>query len=350
MKKNKIILAVAAILLLIVGALGVRVFGEVGGWFKKSETAAISIQQGDTPAVIAQKLKEADIIGSEFIFKAYVKITGAGAKFQYGDFELLKDASYKSLVTELETIKVTRETVTITFPEGTTIVQFAKRIEEAGICTAQQFYDALENGDYTEFEFTKQVSDNRLKFMKYEGFLYPDTYNFFKDETPENVVRKLFATFEKRITPEMYTRMDELDMTLEQVIILASIINEEAGDPANMAPVSGVLHNRLAPGSPHPKLECDVSYYYIKDFIEPTLGHVSDEMFNAYYTYECIGLPVGALSNPGIEAINAALYPQQSDYYFFVTDKTGKYWYAKTFEEHVANIAETKKVNARVGA
>ncbi|MEG2053743.1 MAG: endolytic transglycosylase MltG, partial [Oscillospiraceae bacterium] len=189
-----------------------------------------------------------------------------------------------------------------------------------------------------------------------EGFLFPDTYEFFADDTAYNMVHKLYAQFDAVMTDELYKKMDEKKMSLNEVITLASLIQEEAGDPANMAGVSGVFTNRLKPNSPYPKMGSDVTWYYISDFIRPYYGgegNVPEGIEDNYYTGDDdpksrIGLPAGPLSCPGAAAINAALNPEESDYYFFLTDLTGKYYYAVTYDEHLSNIATMKKVNATV--
>lgn len=355
MKKNKtvkILLLVMAVLVLAAAFLGGYYLLEIKG-SQNGEAVTLTVEKGSSSRGIADQLKEADVIDSPFVFRLYLKLENQAVNLQYGTFALRKDMNYRELITALTTKTDDRETVTVTFPEGSTLIQFAQRMEKAGLCTQQQFINAAVNGDYSEFSFFSKVSDNPLKFMKTEGFLFPDTYTFYKEETPESMVRRIFQNFENKITPEMYTRMDELGMSLEETVNLASFIQEEAGNPENMKDVSAVLHNRLKAGSDHPRLECDVSWRYIYDFIEPYYGGeaaTDPKMIAAYDTYTRVGLPVGPISNPGIDAINAALYPtENSPYYYFVTDESGKYYYAVTFAEHNANIAKAKQVNASIG-
>ena len=129
------------------------------------------------------------------------------------------------------------------------------------------------------------------------------------------------------------------------MLTLASIIQAEAGDPAQMKAVSSVLHNRLNSKS-HPKLECDVTIFYLEQEVQPYLTEDKDRFNSFYNTYKCTGLPEGPICNPGMDAINAALNPEQADYFYFATDKAGKYYYAKTLAEHEKNWSAIKKVNA----
>ena len=214
------------------------------------------------------------------------------------------------------------------------------------------------NGDFSQYEFWKEIPENPDRFMKCEGYLFPDTYEFFVDDSVYNYVDKLYAEFDAKVTPELRQRASDLGMTLEEAITLASFVQEEAGN-AEDARVSAVFHNRLAEDSPYPRLESNASSYvqnpednnYIYNWIAPYYGgwdNIPENIYNAYNTYELNGLPAGPISNPGIDAIEAALYPDEEyldgKYYFFVTDKNGVYYYAKTKAEHDANVSKAFSV------
>ena len=357
MKKKKsrvmpLVIAAAAVVVVAAACAGGYYLAETKGK-AEGEPVQVTVEKGSSSHVIADQLKEAGVIDSTFVFRLYLKNTGRAGELQYGTFELQQDMPYEKLVDALAQKTDDRETVTVTFPEGITLIQFAQRMEQAGLCTQEEFIDAAVNGDYSEFAFFSKISSDPLKFMRTEGFLFPDTYTFFKEESVESMVRKIYQNFDKKVTPDLYARMDELGLSLEETITLASFVQEEAGDPINMNDVSAVLHNRLAEGSDHPRLECEVSWRYIYDFIEPYYGgeaNTDPAMIAAYDTYSLAGLPVGPISNPGLEAIKAALYPtENSPYYYFVTDEAGTYYYAVTFAEHNANIAKAKQVNASLG-
>lgn len=330
-----------------------------------AENVVVTVEKGQGPAEIAEMLEKLGVIEHASFFKGYLKLTGDAAKLQYGEFTVRPGMSYDELIERLSVMKP-RDTVWITFPEGSTIFQFAKRVEEAGICTAEEFIDAANNGDYSDIGFWQKIDTDPDTFMKAEGYLFPDTYQFYADETPENVVRKLFEQFDKEITPEMYARMDEIGMSLREVITLASMVQEEAGHPADQPLVASVFRNRLAEDSPYPRLGSDVTWYFLEDFVFPYYAAQNDvdasqgesvtpdNIKNAYYTGDNdpnarIGLPAGPLSCPGRDAIKASLWPQESNYYFFLTDVTGKYYYAETYDGHLANLAAAKRVNDAQG-
>lgn len=336
---------------------------EIAGGKKHSDhTITVSVEQGTSPSVIADMLQEQGVIEHSLFFKIYLKLTGSASDLQYGDFMLYEGMGYQELVEKLTTVKP-RETVWVTIPEGSTVFQFASRMEEAGLCTADEFIEEANNGDFSDIGFWSKVDADPNTFMKAEGYLFPDTYEFYADENVHNIVRKLYEQFDKVITGEMYARMDELGMSLREVITLASLVQEEAGLPENQAGVSGVFHNRLKPDSPYPRMGSDVTWYYLDDFVFPYYAKLNgveadqgesvtpENIKNAYYTGDNdpnsrIGLPAGPLSCPGRDAIQAALYPEEHDYYFFLTDKLGKYYYATTYEQHQQNLKAAEKVNA----
>lgn len=350
-----LVLLVAALIGL--GVIGTQIVRDVTGDDWLGSEVDLFIEQGSGPQAIAQNLKDAGLIRYPTIFRLYLKQRGEAGNLQYGEFTLSEGMSYDEIIEVLTTVQNRRETTTVTFPEGITAIQFAQRMEAAGLCTAQEFLDCangLDGSDFSQHEFWNQIPDDPDRFMKAEGYLSPNTYEFYTDDTVYNYVDKLYTQFEATITPEMEARMEELGMTLDETVILASFVQEEAGNEES-AHVSAVFHNRLAPGSPFPRLESNVSSYverdddnnYLYNWVAPYLGGWDvltqdyKNIYDAYNTYEREGLPAGPVSNPGSAALEAALWPDQEfldeGYYFFVTDKNGKYYYGKTTAEHAAN-------------
>lgn len=345
-----VVLALFLVLLIGGGIFGAQLIGDIGGAEVTGNQVTLSIAQGSGPSAIAQALKDAGVIKYPQMFRLYVKQKGVAGSLQYGDFTLEQGMPYDDII-QILTTTVKRATTTVTFPEGITAIQFANKMEEAGLCTAQEFLEVANTGDFSQYGFWDGIPDDADRFMKCEGYLAPNTYEFFNDDTVYNYVDKLYAQFDSEITEELTARMQQLGMTLDETVILASFVQEEAGNDES-ARVSAVFHNRLAPGSPFPRLESNVSSYvqnpddnnYVYNWIAPYYGgwdNIPQNIYNAYNTYERAGLPAGPVSNPGAEAIRAALYPDQETldggYYFFVTDKNGKYYYAKTLAEHNAN-------------
>lgn len=236
-------------------------------------------------------------------------------------------------------------TVTITFPEGYTILQIADKLEQNNVCSAQAFLDECNKPiDGVEID----NAEDRVYLL--EGYVFPDTYEFYYDSSASEVLDKFIENFNLKITDEMKQRANVLGYSMDEMLTLASIIQKECdADIEECANVSSVFHNRLkSPGS-FPKLQSDVTTFYITNSLKDTLEYQdgvsldnqNDEVkkyMELYSTYYCNGLPAGPICNPGLKAINAALHPSDTDYVFFLTDESGEnFYYASTIAEHNAN-------------
>ena len=359
----KVILAVLLVVILTAGGMALFAYREINGNGLKSGTeVTVSIPQGSGVAAIANRLKDAGVIRSAYLFRWYVGQKGAAGKLQYGDFTLQTGGySYDGLIAALSAY-AQADSVRLTFPEGTTAIAIARKMEDAGLCSAEDFLAEANTGDFSSYRFWQYVPDDKDapdRFLKCEGYLFPDTYDFLKDDTVHHYVETFYAHFDKQITDEMYAAMEEQGMTLPEVVTLASFVQEEAGN-AQDDNVAQVFRNRLAEGSPYPKLQSNTSSYvqsdadnnYLWNWVAPYYGgwdDIPENILAAYDTYSCTGLPAGPISNPGLAAIKAALEPQPDeeakDAYFFVTDLKGNYYYAHTLAEHNANCKTAAAVN-----
>lgn len=368
--KAKGCLIVFLVLLLLVAAAGAfgwmwvnsEINGERG---TEVSEATVIVERGSGPLTIGKLLQQNGIIRNAQVFRLYVRQTDTAGTLQYGEFTFSSDMSYDQIIETLqETNKERDDIVEVTFPEGIPAVEFANRMEEAGLCTAEEFLEEANNGDFSEFTFWNRRDENPNQFMACEGYLFPDTYQFFKDDSVHNMVAKLYAQFDANMTEEIYAQIDEMGFTLTEFITLASIVQEEAGDVEHQADVAAVFMNRLAEGSPVPKLQSNCSSYIQNDddnnYIYNTIAwyygdwnSIPAEIISAYDTYSIEGLPAGPISNPGLDAILNTLKYKESeyygDYYYFVTDLTGKYYFAKTYEEHLQNDETRLEVNASLG-
>ncbi len=360
---GRILLVVLLLLLLAAGAAVLFAYNEIhGNGAPGSTEVTVSIPQGSGVATIANKLKEAGVIRSAYLFRWYVGQKGAASKLQYGDFTLQKSAcSYDAIIAVLSTY-AKAETVRVTIPEGTTAIAIAQKMESAGLCTAEEFLKEANEGDFSAYTFWQYVPEDKEapnRFMKCEGYLFPETYEFLKDDTVHNYVATFYAQFDAQFTKEMYAALKKQGMTLPELVTLASFVQEEAGNSQD-SNVAQVFRNRLAEGSPYPRLQSNTSSHiqsdadnnYLWNWVAPYYGgwdDIPENILAAYDTYSCTGLPAGPISNPGLAAIKAALEPQPDEEaknaYFFVTDLKGNYYYAHTLAEHNANCKTAAAVN-----
>ncbi len=236
-------------------------------------------------------------------------------------------------------------TVTVTFPEGYTIVQIAQKLEQSKVCSAQAFLEACKK---PAAGIELDNADDRVFLL--EGYIFPDTYEFYLESDARSVVDKFIENYNSKITDEMKQRAKTLGYTMDQMMALASVIQKECdADIDECANVSSVFHNRLKDPASFPKLESDVTTFYVSQNLKDVIGYQdgvalenqNDEVkkyMELYSTYYREGLPVGPICNPGLKAINAALHPADTNYVFFLTDKSGEhFYYASTIAEHNAN-------------
>ena len=234
--------------------------------------------------------------------------------------------------------RVSRDTIRLTFPEGWTIAKIFERIEKYNVCTAEKLYANLDIVG-KQFGFYEKIKAPNGRYLKAEGYLFPDTYDFYIGEQASSVLKKMFTNFQTKWTKEFSQRAKELHMTRDQVITLASIIQREAKDSKEMPVVSSVLHNRLDHPELYPQLQMNSTKEYVDAVNEYGLfNEVYYSIYlDAYNTYSVTGLPAGPICNPGLSAVKAALYPEKSNYFFFCHDSDGNIYLAETAEEHQRN-------------
>lgn len=262
--------------------------------------------------------------------------------FQPGVYQLETNMDYQDIISTLQGGNETREVVTVTFPEGMTVLQVAALLEENEVCSQEDFLTAVNSSDFDGYDAIAPIAGATGKYYKLEGYLFPDTYDFYKGEEIDSVVGKLVYNFQNR-TADLEERIAASGMTLDQIVTMASIIQREAANTQDMANVSAVLHNRLDFGGEYGiyRLECDSTIYYPYQRAEdvPETGALS---YGNYDTYEVQGLPAGAICNPGLDAIEAALNPNTegdaANYLYFCHAADGTAYYATNADDHAYNM------------
>ncbi len=217
------------------------------------------------------------------------------------------------------------QTIRLTFPEGFTLAQVAARLEAHGICSKADFVKAAQSYDFSYYPLVKKIPSSSKRAYKLEGYLYPDTYDFYPDMKPQDAVGRFLRNAETAID----NKYSYPGMTTDQVITFASIIEREADDASNMKKVSSVFHNRLKAGM---ILQADSTRDYCNQYLIPVFG----DKFKYYYnTYpgRAPALPAGPICNPGAAALSASANPAETDYLYFATGTNHKYYYGKTQAE-----------------
>lgn len=346
-----LILALSSVLSVVILAVAKEMYGIE----KSVDKKVINIPNNVGTQAIAEQLVDEGLISMPMMFRLVSRMNHMDGKYIAGDHILTASMSYETMIEELCTTDEEggREYHSFTIYEGETLMSVAKRLEENEfVRSADKFLFYFNSGGYNLFEFEKHLPEkSALKFQQMEGYCFPDTYQFYINEDPSIVAQKIYANFDSKLSEDDYKRMNELNMSLDELITLASMIEAEAGGKEYMTRISSVFHNRLTHSGEFPKLQSDPTKKYARDVIEPNLDRENETMLTAYNTYEGNGLPPGAICNPGRDAIEAALYPDTTPYFYFNANiDTGETYFAQTNEEHEQNLAKVRADQAAADA
>lgn len=333
--------AITVVLAMLVAFFVIIYILDSSGINKSNTLVDLEVPAGASTSQIADLLQQNGLIDHPFCFRIYSKLSKADGKYQQGMFSLSADMGYSNIVEALQTT-IPRKTVTVTIPEGYTVDKIAALLEEKEVCTKEEFYQAVVYEDF-DFDFVKAIptdqdgEEYKGRIYRLEGYLFPDTYNFYVGSSGKTVIQRMLDNFANKIAPYRET-IQQRGYTIDETVILASIIQGEAANSRDMKGVSRVLQNRLAPGSGFDKLQCDSTTLYVNSVLPKVNGITVTS--SAYDTYTRQGLPVGAINNPGAEAIDAALNPSEeaehAKAYFFATDyTTGITYFNETYAQHV---------------
>ncbi len=343
-----LIFAVSIILSMVIIGFGKDMLG-IG---KSDTTKLIIVEEGATTEQIAQMLKDEGIIKSPKFFMLFSRLRKSDSLYIPGEHFIRPNMAYETIIQNLTTDEIeNKESVEVTFKEGITLLEAAQILEEQGVCSKDDFLFNFNAGGYG-FAFEERLlNGSNLKFYRMEGYLFPDTYFFYKDMDPEKVCQKIYLNFDQKMTEDRYKKMEDLGLTLDSLITFASIVQKEAATPDKMTLVASVFWNRLRNPDEFSKLQSDPTKNYANDVIKPNMEVYDKAMIDAYNTYEGTGLPPGAICNPGMEAIDAVLANFQSNYYYFYANiDTGETLFAETYEEHLANEEEIHRQQEEAAA
>ena len=319
---------------------------DVFAFVKSTEEITVNIPAGSDLSDIAKILGDNDVIGFPSMFKLYINLRKKGAdEYLSGDFTVSPNMPYDSLIATFKPSASRRTELTITIIEGMDVDEIIDLFVENGIGTREGFVDVIQNYDF-DFWFVDELdtwlanNPDSGRTYRLEGYLFPDTYNFYSNASVADVIYKLLVNVDAKFDEDKRTRAAELGYSCDEIVNLASIIQKEAKFISDYANVSSVFHNRLNNNVTGHKLESNATVQYTMPDeevrLELTYAEI-DKYDNAYNTYLYAGLPVGPISNPSLNAINMALYPAETDYYYFVSDASGANLYAKTSAEHDKN-------------
>lgn len=227
-----------------------------------------------------------------------------------------------------------RETVRVTITEGMTLTQIFKKLEANGVCSFDDLMKTAESYDYSYYPLIAARPSNTRAF-KLEGYLFPNTYDFYKNEKPQDAIGRFLRVGEKYITSQDRAKARAMGYSMDQILTVASIIEKEGANPNEVRKIAAVIYNRLEAGM---QMQMDSGIYYIERSVKPYISGDVNRYNSLYNMYKCKGLPAGPICNPGARTINAALDPADVNYLYFCHDSSAKYYYADTYEEHLENL------------
>ena len=335
---------------------------DVMAFGKPQVTAYITVTEEDDIESVAEKLAEANLIRYPGLFQKFAEITEKADRMQLGTYELSSHLDYNAMMNNLVYTKVIREEIQITFPEGYNTAQTFRLLEAEGVCSVAELEEYAANGDFSEYWFLEGLERSGDYWL--EGYLAPDTYRFYTNDDPQNVIEKFLDAFNVRFTDimkeelvtmqERYAKMlaeggyseeyiAEHPLTLHQVLTVASITERERATEEECYDIAAVFYNRVTNPDILTMGSDATVYYALGDYFREhgELTAADLETDSPYNTRKAIGIPPGPICNPGAYALYAALDPNENNYHFFIYDKeNNEHQFSETYEEHLRKAEE----------
>ena len=309
---------------------------------KEGKEVTITIDVEDRLPDIAEKLQKADMIRYPTLFETFAKLTGKGDNILVGSITFNEEMvyDYNALINAMSYRGGSKVTIEVMIPEGYNCAQIFALLDEKGVCSVSELEKYAAEGELNSYWFLRDVERGHKYCL--EGFMFPDTYEFYLDDEPRRVIEKFLNDFDYRFTDRMIDKFvalnqkTGLNLTLRQVVTMASIVEKEKASDLEGYSIASVFYNRLTHAGSYPFLNSDATILYDTEYYSK--GQlVTDAQVNAspYNTYTQKGLPAGPIANPGLSSLDAALDPEDTGYYYFIYDKSaGVHRFSKTLDEH----------------
>lgn len=299
-----------------------------------SETKIIQIKKGDTLEEIAQKLEKEGLIKKARFFTLYNFISCNTPRLQAGHYLFSPSMTIPEIVGKMVGGEVIKDKITII--EGWSTKDIANYFETKNICQKEDFLRTISKDFSSEFDFLKDKPKNQ----NLEGYLFPDTYEIIYGEEPETIIKRILKNFDKKITQKMREEIENQRKTIFEIVTMASLLEKEVKTMEEKKLVSGILWKRLENKIP---LQLCATINYITGKRTTEVSIEETKIDNPYNTYLYLGLPPGPICNPGLDSILAAIYPQESDYWYYLTAPEGKAIFSKTYQQHLLAKAKYLK-------
>ena len=295
---------------------------------QKGQRVHFKIKEGMDAGEIARTLEQKGVIESSLKFRILAKIDGYEDKLKIGSYNFETGMNYDDVFKKL--LAGEPEIVKFTIPEGFGVKDIANRLADLGLVDYDEFLEKARK--FAPYNYIEKKSN---VFYYCEGFLFPDTYEVENSIEVEDILLMMAEDFDYRLTNSMRARAAEENLSVYDLIILASIVEKEVRYDEDRPIVAQVFFKRLKMGMP---LQTDASLQYLMDAPKEDVSIADTQIESPYNTYQNVGLPPGPIANPGLAAIEAVLYPADTDYLYFVADRSGHNHYSNSYDEHLALV------------
>ena len=329
---------------------------------RENQEIAITITEDDTVDTVTDKLYDAGLIQYKELFKLYAALAKADQKITAGTYKLNTQYDYHALVNGMSASSSYRETVTVRIPEGYTCAQIYALLESKGVCSVETLEKYASTSEFASYDFLEGVPRGTKYCL--EGFLFPDTYDFYTNDTPQRIFDKLLSRFDDQFDDELRAHINTLNekmaaklrkngygqsyidankLTLYDVVTMASIVQKESAHSGENYEIASVFYNRLAHPNSFPFLNSDATVVYAHGG-KQDLTAEDYKLDSPYNTYVVKGLPAGPIANPGLSAIMSSLSPADTNYHYFVLDPSiGEHLFSATYKEHQEKVEALRK-------
>ena len=341
--RTALYLACVILVSCLLAGVGWLLFNDLCSLNKDYVEVTITVEEGDSVGAVAKKLKEAGLSNHRGFSKYCGILFHAGKPIGPGEWELNSDMDYRSLIQHMhdyELDKVNEDGwIKVVIPEGKTVNEIIDILTEAGISTREELEDACANFEFQSYSFLK--ADMLGKVNRMEGFLFPTTQAFDPEETAVYDIDTMLTNFVSQFDDELMADINASGYSLYEIVTMASIIEKEGiGDETERKNIASVLYNRMdtTDRETYGYLQLDTTVYYALSLEGKDKTAFDKDMDSPYNTYKYPGLPAGPICCPGMASIRAAVYPNETDYYYFAAGKDGVNHFFKTYNEHLAFI------------
>ena len=301
---------------------------------KEEATASIYVAEDADFGDVVDQLKDKGIINYKSVFSIFTTLSGGQDKISPGTYNLNTDMDYRAIINNLGSSSAARASALVTIPEGYTMDQIFALLEEKGVSSVAKLQDMAANHDYA-FSFLQDIPLG--DYHRLEGYLFPDTYEFYMGEDPKYIINKMLVNFDAKVTDAMRQQIWDKGYSIGQVLTVASMIEKES-DGTERATISSVIYNRLnnPSGGTQGYLQIDATIQYVLPEGEIVTSDHYASVQSPYNTYLNKGLPPGAICNPGLESIVAAINPESTNYYYYALGDDDKHHFFSSYSEHQA--------------